>query len=151
MPSAESKAARIPHHVEIAHVEVKDAIGDHQHYTEIDRARRPPGHGVEFARAFFLVIGVQAPQGAVKLSADFARRILAHEEFWKPPRLADCLSGCLASVHHRAPSQYRPPQRRGPARRRRHFPGFDNSHPGAQERLERGGQPPQRQITPGHA
>src|SRR5208283_857168 len=82
-------AARVAHHVEIAHVEVDDAVGDHQHNAEIEGARRPPAERMELARALLLVIGVQAPQGVVKLSTDFAGRVLAGKEFRKEARSAD--------------------------------------------------------------
>ena len=55
-----SQPARVPHLVEVTRVKVDDAVGDDQHHAEIDGARYPAAEGVEFARAFFLIIGVQA-------------------------------------------------------------------------------------------
>src|SRR6266853_2541039 len=70
------KAARVPDLLEVAGPKVDDIVGDHKRYKEIDGPGRPLRQGVEFARAFILVMLVQAPQRLVQLSADFSAGVL---------------------------------------------------------------------------
>lgn len=123
-------------------------VNDYSGDEKINKTWRPLREGVEFARAFLVVIGIKPAKRIIELPADFAGGIKIGECFWKNRAGADDFGGRLAGGELRFPRRHHAAQRGRTACRRSQIPRFNDVDACADERFKRRCQPRQREKTP---
>src|SRR5437773_11048674 len=84
---AKSKSTRVGDALEIVKPKADNEDGNRQGDQKVNDTRAPLRDCPNLARAFFLIILVQAFQCVLELAADFSGRVLAGEQFRKAMRI----------------------------------------------------------------